>query len=61
MDIFVGSIPFKMKEEEVRELFEKYGEVASVKLIKDKVIKTVSAFTAKEVEFLKGEIFNQSL
>ena len=37
MDIFIGSLPFKIKEEEVRALFEKFGEVASVKIIMDKI------------------------
>ena len=36
MDIFVGSLPFKLKENELRELFEKYGEVSSAKIIIDK-------------------------
>ncbi|WP_247237419.1 RNA-binding protein [Telluribacter sp. SYSU D00476] len=35
MDIFVGSLPFKMKERELQEIFEKYGEVSSVKIIID--------------------------
>jgi len=37
MDIHVGSLPFKLKEEELKLLFEKYGIVSSVKLIKDKI------------------------
>ena len=37
MDIHIGSLPFKLKEEEIRLLFEKYGIVSSVKLIKDKI------------------------
>ncbi|NLV19666.1 MAG: RNA-binding protein [Bacteroidetes bacterium] len=36
MNIYVGSLNFKMKEEELRELFEEYGEVASAKIIFDK-------------------------
>lgn len=36
MDIFVGSLPFKLKEKELREIFEKFGEVASVTIIIDK-------------------------
>ncbi|HEV7347133.1 RNA-binding protein [Telluribacter sp.] len=35
MDIFVGSLPFKIKERELQEIFEKYGEVLSVKIIID--------------------------
>lgn len=37
MDIFVGSLPFKIKEQEVRELFEQFGQVDSVKIIIDKI------------------------
>lgn len=33
MDIFVGSLPFKLKEAQLKELFEEYGEVSSVKII----------------------------
>ena len=36
MNIYVGSLNFKMKEEELRELFEEYGEVTSAKIIFDK-------------------------
>ena len=36
MNIYVGSINFKMTESELRELFEEYGEVTSAKIIFDK-------------------------
>ena len=36
MNIYVGSLHFKMKEEELREAFEEYGEVTSAKIIFDK-------------------------
>lgn len=44
MDIFVGSIPFKLKEKELRALFEKFGEVTSVKIVKDKVTRQNKGF-----------------
>ncbi|RYU94481.1 RNA recognition motif domain-containing protein [Emticicia agri] len=44
MDIFVGSIPFKLKEKDLRALFEKYGEVTSVKIVKDKVTRQNKGF-----------------
>ena len=37
MDIFVGSLPFKLKEQALKELFEQFGEVESVKIIIDKI------------------------
>ena len=36
MNIYVGSLHFKMNEAELRELFEEYGEVSSAKIIFDK-------------------------
>ncbi len=44
MDIFVGSIPFKLKEKDLRTLFEKYGEVTSVKIVKDKATRQNKGF-----------------
>lgn len=36
MNIFVGSLPFALEETKLREVFEAYGEVSSVKIIIDK-------------------------
>ena len=36
MNIFVGSLPFKLQETELKEIFEEHGEVSSVKIITDK-------------------------
>ena len=36
MNIFVGSLPFKIQEADLRELFEAYGDVNSVKIINDR-------------------------
>ena len=36
MNIYAGSLHFKMNEAELRELFEEYGEVSSAKIIFDK-------------------------
>lgn len=36
MNIYVGSLHFKMNEAELREVFEEYGEVTSAKIIIDK-------------------------
>jgi RNA recognition motif-containing protein len=44
MDIFVGSIPFKLKESELREIFEKFGEVVSVSIIINKATRLNKGF-----------------
>lgn len=36
MNIFVGGLPFKVDERELKEIFEKFGETSSVKIIMDK-------------------------
>jgi RNA recognition motif-containing protein len=36
MNIYVGSLNFKMQETELKELFEEFGEVSSAKIIFDK-------------------------
>lgn len=36
MNIFVGGLPFKVDERELREIFEKFGEPSAVKIIMDK-------------------------
>ncbi len=35
MNIFVGNIPFQSEESDLQSIFEKYGEVSSVKIIQD--------------------------
>ena len=35
-NIYVGNLPFRTTEESVRDLFARYGEVQSVKLISDR-------------------------
>jgi RNA recognition motif-containing protein len=36
MNIYVGNLSYSVKENELREIFEEYGEVTSVKIITDK-------------------------
>ena len=36
MNIFVSNISYRVREEDLQAAFEKYGEVTSVKIIKDK-------------------------
>jgi RNA recognition motif-containing protein len=44
MDIFVGSLPFKLKKTQLRELFEKYGEVTSATIIIDNITRQNKGF-----------------
>jgi RNA recognition motif-containing protein len=36
MKLFVGSLPFRLEEDELKTEFEKYGDVSSAKIITDK-------------------------
>jgi RNA recognition motif-containing protein len=36
MNIYVGNLNFRVNEEDLRHLFEEYGELSSVKIITDK-------------------------
>ena len=36
MNIFVSNLNFKMTEDQLRDEFEKYGDVSSAKIIKDR-------------------------
>ena len=36
MNIYVGQLPYSVTEEELREMFVKYGEVSSLNLIMDR-------------------------
>jgi RNA recognition motif-containing protein len=44
MDIFVGSLPFKMDEKELKALFENLGQVDAVKIIIDKATRQNKGF-----------------
>lgn len=37
MKLYVGNLPFSLGENDIQEVFAEYGEVASVKLITDKM------------------------
>ncbi len=36
MNIYVGNIPYRLSEDELKEIFQEYGTVDSVKIITDK-------------------------
>ena len=44
MDIFVGSIPFKLKEHQLKAIFEKYGVVSKATIIIDKISRQSKGF-----------------
>ena len=44
MNIFVSNISFKVREQALSELFSQYGEVTSVRIIKDKETKRSLGF-----------------
>lgn len=44
MNIFVSNISFKVREQALSELFSQYGEVTSVRIIKDKETKRSRGF-----------------
>ena len=49
MNIFVGSLPFRIEESELKQYFEEYGEVSSVKIIIDKVTGRSKGFAFVEM------------
>ncbi len=50
MNIYVGNLPYSVVEEDLREIFEEYGEVASVKIISDKLTGRSKGFGFVEME-----------
>jgi len=36
MNIYIGNLPFNMGEDNLKEIFEEYGEVGSAKIVMDK-------------------------
>jgi RNA recognition motif-containing protein len=68
MNIYVGNVDFKVNEDQLSELFSKYGDVASAKIVTDKFTGRSKGFAfvemsddneAKEaIEALNGYEFN---
>ncbi len=48
--IYVGNLPWSATEEQVRDLFQEYGEVLSVKLITDRETGRARGFGFVEME-----------
>ena len=54
--IYVGNIPFRSTESELRELFEQHGQVYSVKLISDRITGRPRGFGFLQMDDDKGKL-----
>ncbi len=50
MNIFIGSLPFAVKDEALKELFATYGEVSSARVVTDKFTGRSKGFGFVEIE-----------
>jgi len=50
MNIFIGNLNYRATEEALHELFSKHGQVASVKVIKDKYTDRAKGFAFVEMD-----------
>ncbi len=50
MTIYVGNIPYSMKETDIEQLFAEYGQVMSVKIITDKFTHRSKGYCFIEIE-----------
>ena len=50
MTLYVGNIPYSVKEEELKEIFEEHGAVVSLKIITDKYTGRSKGFAFIEME-----------
>jgi RNA recognition motif-containing protein len=44
MNLYVGNLPYRMTEDQLRQTFEEFGQVASCTIIKDKVTGSSKGF-----------------
>ena len=50
MNIYVGNLNYRVQEEDVKDVFETYGNVSSVNLISDRVTGRAKGFGFVEME-----------
>lgn len=50
MTIYVGNIPYAIRENEIAEVFQKYGKIVSIKIITDKFSGRSKGFGFVEME-----------
>ena len=55
MNIYIGNLPYSANEDEVRDIFEEYGDVNSVKLITDRETGRLKGFGFIEMDNDGGE------
>lgn len=55
MNIYVGNIPYKSTEDDLGNIFSEFGDVISVKIIKDKYSSRSKGFGFIEMEEEAGE------
>ena len=53
--IYVGNLPFSASEDQIRQLFEQYGKVQSVKLVSDRETGRPRGFGFVEMEDADAE------
>ncbi len=71
MNIYIGNLPTSFKEEDLKEAFEAYGQVESVKIIKDRYTGESRGFAFVEmpakaealsaIDGLNGKEFGESI
>lgn len=49
MNIYVGNLPYKATQDQLKALFEQFGEVASVRIITDKITGNAKGFAFVEM------------
>jgi len=50
LDIYVGNLPFRLDESELREAFEEFGKVSRAKIVKDRETNRSKGFGFVEME-----------
>jgi RNA recognition motif-containing protein len=50
MTLYVGNIPYTLKEDELKEIFQEFGTVTSIKIIADKYTGRSKGFAFVEME-----------
>jgi len=50
VNIYVGNLSYGIKENDLKEIFEEYGETSSIRIIKDKMTGKSKGFAFVEME-----------